>query len=76
MKEFIETIAKQLVDDPSTVVVTEEEVEGRIVFKIKVDKREVGKLIGKQGRTAQSLRTILSAIAAKSGKRVRLEILD
>ena len=76
MKEFIETIVKQLVDDPSTVVVTEEEVEGRIVFKIKVDKREVGKLIGKQGRTAQSLRTILSAIAAKSGKRVRLEILD
>ena len=72
MKEFIETIAKQLVDDPSTVVVTEEEVEGRIVFKIKVDKREVGKLIGKQGRTAQSLRTILSAIAAKSGKKSQI----
>lgn len=76
MKEFIESIAKQLVDDPSTVQVTEETIEDKLVIKIKVDKKEVGKIIGKQGRTAQALRTLLSAVSAKSKIKARLEILD
>ena len=76
MREFIEALAKQLVDDPSLVVVTEELVDDRHVIKVKVDKKEVGKIIGKQGRTAQALRVLLSAVAAKQKLKARLEIVD
>ncbi|HTX17600.1 MAG TPA: KH domain-containing protein [Bacteroidota bacterium] len=76
MREFIEYIAKQLVDNPESVVITDEEKEGKLIFKIKVGEADVGKIIGKKGRTAQSMRVLLSAVAAKQGKRAMLEVLD
>ncbi len=76
MKEFIEFIAKYLVDDPEGVVLEQEEKDNKIIFKLKVAETDVGKVIGRKGRTAQALRTLLSAIAAKEGKRAILEILD
>ncbi len=77
MKEFIEFIARHLVDNPDSVEV-EENVpeEKKIVFSLKVQSDDVGKVIGKQGKTAQAMRTLLTAIAAKEGKRAILEILD
>ena len=77
MKEFIEFIARHLVDNPDSVEV-EENVpeEKKIVFSLKVQSDDVGKVIGKQGKTAQAMRTLLTAIAAKEGKRAVLEILD
>jgi predicted RNA-binding protein YlqC (UPF0109 family) len=77
MKEFIEYIAKHLVDYPDNVVVEEKkEEENKIILSLKVQRDEIGKVIGKQGKTAQAMRTLLTAVAAKEGKRVILEILD
>ncbi len=76
MKEFIEFVAKHLVDKPEEVEVTEELKESKVVFKLKVGESDIGKVIGKKGKTAQALRTLLSAIGAKEGKRAILEILD
>ncbi len=76
MKEFIEFIAKNLVDKPEEVSITEEVKESKIVFKLKVGESDIGKVIGKQGKTAQAMRTLLSAVSAKEGKRVILEIVD
>jgi predicted RNA-binding protein YlqC (UPF0109 family) len=77
MKEFIEYIAKHLVDYPDNVSVDEKmEEENKIVLSLKVKQEEIGKVIGKQGKTAQAMRTLLTAVAAKEGKRVILEILD
>ncbi len=76
MREFLEYIAKQLVDNPDAVSLTEEEKEGRTVFKLKVGEADVGKIIGKKGRTAQAMRVLLSAVAAKNGKRAILEVMD
>ena len=63
-------------DNPDAVSLTEEEKEGKIVFKLKVGEADVGKIIGKKGRTAQAMRVLLSAVAAKNGKRALLEVLD
>jgi predicted RNA-binding protein YlqC (UPF0109 family) len=77
MKEFIEFIARHLVDNPDSVEVEENVPEDKkIVFSLKVQADDVGKVIGKQGKTAQAMRTLLTAIAAKEGKRAILEILD
>jgi predicted RNA-binding protein YlqC (UPF0109 family) len=77
MKEFVEFIAKHLVDNPDGVIVEEKLVEEKkIVFTLKVKAEDVGKVIGKQGKTAQSIRTLLTAIAAKEGKRAILEIQE
>ena len=77
MKEFIEYIAKHLVDNPDYVEVEEREPEeNKVVLALKVNPDDVGKVIGKQGRTAQAMRTLLTAIAAKEGQRAILEILD
>ena len=76
MRELIEYIAKQLVDNPAAVSLLEEEKEGKTVFKLKVGEPDVGKIIGRKGRTAQAMRVLLSAVAAKSGKRAMLEVLD
>lgn len=76
MREFIEYIAKQLVDTPSEVLVTEEEKEGKVIFKLKVGEADVGKIIGRKGRSAQAMRVLLSAVAAKNGKRAILEVVD
>jgi hypothetical protein len=77
MKEFIEFIAKHLVDNPDQVAVDEKEPEEhKVILSLKVRSDDVGKVIGKQGKTAQAMRTLLTAIAAKDGKRAILEILD
>ncbi|GAB1347856.1 KH domain-containing protein [Ignavibacteriales bacterium] len=77
MKEFVEFISKHLVDAPDKVIVeVRSEEEKKIVFALKVDANDIGKVIGKQGKTAQAIRTLLTAVAAKEGKRVILEIVD
>jgi predicted RNA-binding protein YlqC (UPF0109 family) len=77
MKEFIEFIAKHLVDSPDQVNVDEKvSEENKVLLSLKVQSDDVGKVIGKQGKTAQAMRTLLTAIAAKDGKRAMLEILD
>ena len=76
MKEFVEYIAKQLVDQPDSVVVTEEVQNDKLVLKVKVAQPDIGKIIGKKGRTAFALRTIASAVGKKHGKKVRLEVED
>ena len=75
MKEFIEYIAKHLVDHPDGVSLEMEEKEEKIVFKLKVAETDVGKIIGRSGRTASALRTLLRAVAAKEGKRAVLDIV-
>ncbi len=77
MREFIEFIAKHLVDNPDAVRIEEvDEGENKIKFILHVDDKETGKVIGKMGRTAKSIRTLLSAVAAKQGIRVTMEIPD
>ena len=76
MKEIVETTARALVDNADRVQVTEIEGEKTIVIELRVDPTELGKVIGKQGRIARALRTLLSAMGRKSGKRVVLEILE
>jgi len=76
MKELIEYIAKSLVDKPEEVSVTELEGEQTTVIELKVAKEDLGKVIGKQGRTARAMRTILGAASMKLKKRSVLEILE
>jgi len=76
MKEFVECIVKKLVDRPDEVSVTEVEGEKTVVLELKVGDGELGKVIGKNGRIAQAIRTLLTASSASSYKRVVLEILE
>jgi predicted RNA-binding protein YlqC (UPF0109 family) len=76
MKELIEQIAKALVDNPEEVVVRPIEGEQTTVLELRVAQSDLGKVIGKQGRTARSIRTILSAAGMKLKKRFTLEILE
>lgn len=76
MKDLIAYIAKALVDKPEEVVVTEIEGEQTSVLELKVAKEDLGKVIGKQGRTARAMRTILSAASTKINKRSVLEIIE
>jgi predicted RNA-binding protein YlqC (UPF0109 family) len=76
MKEFIEFIAKYLVDYPDSVQVDMEERDDKTVLKLRVAEGDVGKIIGRKGRTAQALRTLLNAVAAKERKHAILEVLD
>lgn len=76
MKELVEFIAKALVDEPDQVRVTEVEGERITVIELRVAPGDLGKVIGKQGRTARSIRTLLNAAAAKLRKRAALEILE
>jgi len=76
MKELVKYIAKALVDNPDEVSVHEVEGEQTSVIELRVAKGDLGKIIGKHGKTAQSIRTILSAASAKIGKRAVLEIVE
>jgi|TARA_B100000315_G_C14595353_1_gene598691 hypothetical protein len=77
MKELIETIVKELVDKPDEVKVEPLESERTIIYELSVGDGDLGKVIGKKGRTAQALRTIISAISAKGGgKRAIMEIVE
>ena len=74
LKKLIKCIAQELVDQPSNVSV--EEISGKDILELKVAKEDLGKVIGKQGRTARAMRTILSAAYAKTKKRTSLEIIE
>jgi predicted RNA-binding protein YlqC (UPF0109 family) len=76
MKQLIEYIAKALVDKPTEVEVREVEGEKTMVYELRVGDGDLGKVIGKNGQTARSIRTILNAASAKQGKRAVLEILE
>jgi predicted RNA-binding protein YlqC (UPF0109 family) len=76
MKELIEMIAKALVDNPNQVNVTEVEGEQTTVLELRVAQSDLGKVIGKQGRTARAIRTLLGASGMKLRKRFVLEILE
>ncbi|MBC5664785.1 KH domain-containing protein [Dorea sp. NSJ-36] len=76
MKELVEVIAKALVDDPDSVVVTEREEKKATVLEVKVADSDMGKVIGKQGRIAKAIRSVVKAAAAKEDKKVIVDILD
>ena len=76
LKELVEYIAKSLVDKPEEVQVTEVGGEQTVVYELRVAKDDLGKVIGKQGRTARAIRTILGAASIKLKKRSVLEILE
>ena len=76
MKELVEVIAKALVDDPDSVVVTEREDKKATVLEVKVADSDMGKVIGKQGRIAKAIRSVVKAAAAKEDKKVIVDILD
>lgn len=77
MREFIESVVKQLVDKPEEVKVNEVETEQRIIYELTVGEGDYGKVIGKNGRNVSALRTLVFAINAKQGgKRARLDVID
>lgn len=76
MKELVETIVKSIVDNPDDVDVKEVAGDKTTVIELRVAQPDIGKVIGKQGRTAKSIRTLLSATAMKQNKRAVLEILE
>lgn len=76
MKELVEVIAKLLVDYPDQVVVTETENEKAIVLELRVAQSDMGKVIGKQGRIAKAIRSVVKAAASKEEKKVIVEIMQ
>ena len=76
MKELVEVIAKELVDYPDQVVVTEKETEKGLLIELRVAKDDMGKVIGKQGRIANSIRTVVKAAGSKDDKRVSVDIIQ
>jgi predicted RNA-binding protein YlqC (UPF0109 family) len=76
MRELVEKLVQAIVDQPEKVQVTEVKGERTIVYEVRVAEEDLGKVIGKEGRIANALRTILKAAAAKLGKKVSLEILQ
>ena len=76
MKELVEVIAKALVDDPESVVVNEREEKKTTVLEVRVAESDMGKVIGKQGRIAKAIRSVVQAAAAKEDKKVIVDIMD
>lgn len=76
MKELVEVIAKVLVDDPESVVVNEREEKKTTVLEVRVAESDMGKVIGKQGRIAKAIRSVVKAAAAKEDKKVIVDIMD
>jgi len=76
MKDLIKRIVQAVVDNPEQVAISEVEGKQVTVLEIKVAKEDIGKIIGKQGRTAQAIRTILNAASAKAKKRTIMEIIE
>jgi uncharacterized protein len=76
MRELVTFIATSLVDQPQAVTVNEAEQEGNIVIELRVAKEDIGKVIGKQGRTARAIRAVLAAAAARENKKARLEVQE
>lgn len=75
MKDILETIIMNLVDDKETVEIKELDGEKSIIFEVKVADADMGKIIGKQGRIAKSIRTVMKAVATKEQKRVSIEFI-
>ncbi len=76
MKESLELIITSLVSEPSEVTINEKDGEREITFEVKVKDTDMGKVIGKEGRIAKAIRTIMKSIASKEGKRVNIEFVD
>jgi predicted RNA-binding protein YlqC (UPF0109 family) len=76
LKELIRAIAVELVDQPDELEVTEIVGEHNSVIELRVAKEDIGKVIGKEGRTAQAMRTLLTALSTKLGRRAHLDIVD
>jgi len=76
MKELVEYIAKSLVDNPDKVEVKEIAGEKSVIYELRVGEGDLGKVIGKEGRTAKAIRTLLTAASMKKGKRAQLEIIE
>lgn len=76
MKELLEVLARALVDDPSRVEVNQVEGEKSVILELKVAPEDMGKVIGKQGRIAKAIRTVVKAAAARDGRRVVVEIIQ
>jgi predicted RNA-binding protein YlqC (UPF0109 family) len=76
MKELVRFLVRQLVNNPDAVEVTETRGDAATLLELRVAKEDLGRVIGKQGRTAKSIRTILSAVAARKNIKVTLEIVE
>jgi len=76
MKELLEFLVKALVDDPAEVNINEVTGDKVTLYELRVSKTDIGKIIGKKGRTALAIRTILNAVSSKQGKRAELEIVE
>lgn len=76
MKEILETIILNMVDDQQAVTITEKEDGKTITYEVKVAEQDFGKVIGKQGRTAKAIRTVMKSVSGKEHKRVVIEFID
>ena len=76
MKDSLEAIITSLVNDPSSVSINEVDGEKAIIFEVKVAESDMGKVIGREGRIAKAIRTIMKSLAAKEGKKVNVEFID
>ena len=76
MKELLLYIAQNLVDFPDEVTVSERETENEIVFELRVNQADIGKVIGRQGRIAKEIRVIMRSVAQRQGKRISVDIID
>ena len=76
MRDFLIYILKNLVDQPDRIILDQDERDGKIVFTVQAAKDDVGKIIGRSGKHAIAIRALLSAVAAKEGKRAILEVAD
>jgi uncharacterized protein len=76
MKELVQFLARQLVNNPDAVEVKETQSDTASILELKVAKEDLGRIIGKQGRTAKSIRTILNAAASRTNRKVVLEIVE
>jgi predicted RNA-binding protein YlqC (UPF0109 family) len=76
MKDLVQYLAKSLVNNPEAVEVKQAEGENGVILELRVAKEDLGRIIGKQGRTAKSIRTILNAAASRTNQKVTLEIVD
>ena len=76
MKAILESIAKALVDAPNEVQITEIDGEKSIIFELRCNAKDVGKIIGKSGKTVGAMRILLNSIAAKQGRKAMLEVVD
>lgn len=76
MKQILETISKSLVDAPNELSITEVKGDKTVIFELRCNAKDVGKIIGKSGKTVGAMRTILSSMAAKNGQKAMLEVVD